>query len=69
MNNKKFGEDEGEVIDLRKEEEERRKKRIFGNLGIWITNEMGYIHGSGQTNHSIRPNLLKTRINKKKIAT
>jgi len=34
MNNKKFGEDEGEVIDLRKEKEERRKKKVFGNLRI-----------------------------------
>lgn len=63
MNHKKFGEDEGEVIDLRKEEEEN----------FWefrdLNSEMGYIHGSGQINHSIRPNPLKTHINKKKIAT
>ena len=68
MNNKKFGEDEGEVIDLRKEKEERRKKKVFGNLRIWIPNKMGYIHGSGQITHSIRPNSLKKPY-QQKIAT
>lgn len=54
--------------EIEKEEEEeiwerreiaRRKKNKFGNLGIWIPYEMGWIHGSGHITHFIWANPLE----------